>query len=149
MGVVKGKKYTGRIVVKGTPGARVKVALVWGEGEKDRQVVSLGPLTAGYKTVPFSFTAQADSTKASLEISGTGTGSFHVGTVSLMPADNIDGFRADTIPLLKQLNSGFWRWGGNYTSNFTWYDAIGDRDRRITTLHGMPCRATIWGRTSF
>ena len=47
-----------------------------------------------------------------------------------MPADNIHGFRPDTIALLRQIKSGFWRFGGNYTSNYTWYDAIGDPDKR-------------------
>ena len=47
-----------------------------------------------------------------------------------MPADNIEGFRADTIPLIRQIKSGFWRYGGNYTSNLIWYHTIGDRDRR-------------------
>ena len=32
-----------------------------------------------------------------------------------MPADNLHGFRPDTIALLRQLNSGFWRLpGGNF-----------------------------------
>ena len=47
-----------------------------------------------------------------------------------MPADNIEGFRADTIPLIRQIRSGFWRYGGNYTSNLIWYHTVGDRDRR-------------------
>ncbi len=54
----------------------------------------------------------------------------HIGTLSLMPADNIEGFRADTIPLIRQIKSGFWRYGGNYTSNLIWYHTIGDRDKR-------------------
>ena len=44
-----------------------------------------------------------------------------------MPADNIRGFRPDTIALLKQQRSGMWRSpGGNYRSAFEWRDAIGD-----------------------
>lgn len=130
LALVNGKKYTGHIVVKASAGARVSVALVWGSGDKDRQTVALGPLTAVYKTIPFSFTAQADSSNAAFEIAGAGSGDLHIGAVSLMPADNIDGFRPDTVALIKQIHSGFWRFGGNYTSNYTWYNAIGDRDRR-------------------
>ena len=130
LAIVKGKKYTGHIVVKGSPGALVRVALVWGAGSKDRQEIALGPLTAAYKTIPLSFTAQADSTDAAVEIVGEGAGDFHIGAVSLMPADNIQGFRADSIAQLKQVHSGFWRFGGNYTSNYTWYNAIGNRDKR-------------------
>ena len=128
--LVKGKKYTGHIVVKAAPGARIRVALIWGEGAMDRQTIDLAEVEAAYKTIPLSFVPQADTTNGSIEIVATGSGRFHVGAISMMPADNIHGFRADTIALLKQIKSGFWRFGGNYTSNYTWYNAIGDRDKR-------------------
>jgi alpha-N-arabinofuranosidase len=48
-----------------------------------------------------------------------------------MPADNIRGFRPDTIALLKQLRSDMYRFpGGNFLSAHEWRDAIGDPDRR-------------------
>ncbi|HEU5401252.1 MAG TPA: alpha-N-arabinofuranosidase, partial [Terriglobales bacterium] len=83
-----------------------------------------------YRKYAFQFTAPMDAGDASFQIVGRGSGSFHIGAVSLMPADNIHGFRPDTIALLHQIKSGFWRFGGNYTSNYSWYDAVGDRDRR-------------------
>ncbi len=71
----------------------------------------------------------------SLEITGTGSGNFHIGTVSLMPADNVDGFRPDTTALLRQLRSGMWRLpGGNFLSDWSWYDGIGDPDKRHADL---------------
>ena len=130
LALVKGKQYGGRIWLRGTPGCKVKVVLVWGTNENDRQTVDIPALTAAYVKYPLHFTASADASDAGIEITGTGTGDFHVGAVSLMPADNVDGFRPDTIALLKQIKSGFWRFGGNYTSNYSWYDAIGDRDMR-------------------
>src|SRR5207248_11804772 len=61
----------------------------------------------------------------------TGQGSFHIGAVSVMPADNIKGFRPDTVGLLKQQRSGMYRFpGGNFLSAHEWRDAIGDPDRR-------------------
>jgi alpha-N-arabinofuranosidase len=128
--VVKGKKYTGRIVLRGASGIQVKIALVWGSGENDRQVVTLSSVPEAFKTFPLSFVSQADSEDAALEITATGSGTFHIGAVSLMPADNVEGFRPDTIALIRQIKSGFWRFGGNYTSGYNWYDAIGDRDTR-------------------
>jgi alpha-N-arabinofuranosidase len=128
--LVKGKRYMGRIVVKATPGAHITVSLVWGQGASEHQTIVLSPLAETYKTIPLSFVAQADAADGAIEITGTGHGSFHVGAISLMPADNIHGFRPDTIALLKEIKSGFWRFGGNYTSNYTWYNAIGDRDQR-------------------
>jgi alpha-L-arabinofuranosidase len=130
LALVNGKRYTGRIYLRGTPGASVKVALVWGSGASDRQTITITALTSEYKKYFLSFTAAADATDAALEITGTGSGNFHIGTLSLMPADNIEGFRADTIPLIRQIKSGFWRYGGNYTSNLIWYHTIGDRDKR-------------------
>jgi len=129
--VVKGKTYTGRIWLKGTPGSRAEVALIWGDGASDREIVSIPSLTADYKKFPLKFTSKADSANAALEIAGTGSGNFHVGAVSLMPSDNIEGFRPDTIALLKSLHSGMWRLpGGNFLSDWMWYDAIGDPDKR-------------------
>ena len=54
-----------------------------------------------------------------------------VAGVSLMPADNVHGMRADTLALLRKLNAPIYRWpGGNFVSGYQWKDAIGDRDRR-------------------
>ncbi len=131
LAVVKGKKYAGRIYLRGTPGIKVKVSLTWGEGENDRQTVSIATLTHEYKKFSLNFISQVDTDAASLEITGTGTGNFHIGAVSLMPADNAQGFRPDTIALLRQLHSGFWRLpGGNFISDWNWYDSIGDIDKR-------------------
>jgi alpha-N-arabinofuranosidase len=127
----KGKAYTGRVVLAGTPGAKVTVSLVWGTGPGDRQVVPITGLRASYAKFPLKFTAGGDNNDGRIEITATGRGSFHIGAVSLMPADNIRGFRPDTTGLLKQLRSGMYRWpGGNYLSGHEWRDAIGDADKR-------------------
>ncbi len=93
--VRKGKVYTGRIVLAGSPGATVKVTLTWGKEPADRQTVTIGSLGAAYRKFPLRYTARTDTDEATLEITGTGLGSFHVGAVSLMPADNIEGFRPE------------------------------------------------------
>ncbi len=131
LSLVNGKKYVGRIYLRGTPGAKVNVSLVWGSGDNDKQSLTFTALTSEYKKLPLAFTSKADSSDAALEITGTGKGNFHVGTVSLMPADNVQGFRPDTIAALKKLHSGMWRLpGGNFLSDWVWYDAIGDPDKR-------------------
>src|SRR5579875_1868646 len=135
LSVVRGKEYIGRIYLRGTPGARVKVTLIWGKSDGDRQTVSFGPLSDTYKKYPLHFTAKADSNDAVFEITGTGSGSFHIGTVSLMPADNVQGFRPDTIALLQTLHSGMWRLpGGNFLSGWSWYNGVGDIDKRPPTF---------------
>ncbi len=127
----RGKEYTGRIFLAGTPGAVVKVTLVWGKGTADRQTVPIRTLGRAYRKFPLHYTAAADSDDAALEVTGTGRGSYHAGAVSLMPADNIDGFRAEVIAALKQLRFGVLRFpGGNFVSAYEWRFGVGDTDKR-------------------
>ncbi|HLJ51544.1 MAG TPA: hypothetical protein VKU01_36310 [Bryobacteraceae bacterium] len=127
----KSRAYSGRVVLAGGPGVSVTVSMVWGSGPAERQAFPIRGLESKYAKFPFEFTAGGDTDNGRIEIAATGTGSFHVGAVSLMPADNIRGFRRDTTGLLKQLRSGMYRFpGGNFLSAHEWRDAIGDPDRR-------------------
>jgi alpha-N-arabinofuranosidase len=129
--VRKGNAYTGRIVLTSSPGAMVKVSLIWGKESTDRQTINLRTTGTGYRKFPLRYTAATDSDNATLEITGTGTGSFHVGAVSLMPADNIEGFRPEVIAALKQLSFGVLRFpGGNFVSAYEWRYGVGDIDKR-------------------
>jgi alpha-N-arabinofuranosidase len=131
LAVRKGKSYTGRVILAGAPSATVKVTLAWGDATSERQTVVIGKLGPDYVKFPLSFHAEGDSDNARLEIVGTGSGAFHVGAVSLMPANNVNGFRAEVIAALKQLHSGVYRFpGGNFVSGHEWRDAIGDPDKR-------------------
>lgn len=124
------KDYTGRIVVAGDPGAHLVATLSWGSGAGQSQRVVV-PVRRQWATVPLRFSCRSGTTEGRLEISGTGTGSVAIGAVSLMPADNVRGFRKDTIGLLAAMDSGMWRFpGGNFTSGHDWKDAVGDPDRR-------------------
>jgi alpha-N-arabinofuranosidase len=131
LAVRKGRSYTGRVVLASTPGASVRVTLAWGNGADDRQTVVIDRLGSGYQKYPLRFEAAGDGDDARLEIIGTGTGSFHVGAVSLMPGNNEEGFRAEVVAALGQLHSGVYRFpGGNFVSGHEWRDAIGDPDKR-------------------
>lgn len=132
LGLEAAKAYVGRIWLAGTPEASpVRVSLVWGEAPHDRQTVTIDKLTAPYAKTPLEFTAGASTVEGRLEITAAGRGSLSVGTVSLMPADNVEGMRADTLELLKELDSPIYRWpGGNFVSGYNWKDGIGDPDRR-------------------
>jgi alpha-N-arabinofuranosidase len=126
-----GRAYTGRVALRGSPGARVSISLVWGPNPGDRQTIDVDTPSARYATFPLSFTAQADTSDGRFEIVGTGAGSFLVGVASLMPADNVSGFKASTIRWLKELGIEIARWpGGNFVSAYDWRDGIGDRDKR-------------------
>ena len=132
LGVVAGKQYIGYVWVKPLNGpAEVEVTLVWGEGAKDRASTHIKFLGPDYAKHNFALTAAAGTEKgAALEIRVL-SGDVLLGPLSIMPADNIHGMRADTVALLKQLNGTVYRWpGGNFASGYDWRDGIGDRDRR-------------------
>jgi alpha-N-arabinofuranosidase len=129
--VANGKAYEGRVYLAGDPGAKVVVRLVWGSGARDSQSVTIPALTSAYQKFPFRFTPAADSADARLEIVGTGSGAFHIGTASLMPADNVQGFHAGMIRLFKEEGFKMFKWpGGNFVSAYDWRDGLGDRDKR-------------------
>ncbi|MEW5901158.1 MAG: alpha-L-arabinofuranosidase C-terminal domain-containing protein, partial [Acidobacteriota bacterium] len=132
LAIIKGKKYVGRIVLAGDPGAvPIRVSLVWGAGPAGRQTVEISDLRDDYHTFPLSFTVRETSENARLEVQSSGAEAFRVGAVSLMPADNVEGFRPEVLALIKDLDSPVYRWpGGNFVSGYNWKDGIGDPDRR-------------------
>ena len=133
LNLVQGGTYDGHIYLAGDPTAKVTIH-VTSATNADRGDTGLsiptGTLDPDYRKFTFSFKAEG-SGPARFEIVGTGTGSFHVGAVSLMPADNLSGFRPEAIAALKSLRSGVYRFpGGNFVSAHEWHYAIGDPDKR-------------------
>lgn len=132
LGLIAGKAYHGYLWLagQGTVGP-VQVSLVWGDDRQDRQTVTIREVSERYVRTPMQFTSARSTDNGRLEIVSTGTGRLAVGTVSLMPADNVHGMRADTLKLLAELDSPVYRWpGGNFVSGYDWKDGVGDRDRR-------------------
>ncbi|MHC4659666.1 MAG: alpha-L-arabinofuranosidase C-terminal domain-containing protein, partial [Planctomycetota bacterium] len=132
LGLVKGKKYTGYIVLAAEEAdTEVEIYLGLAKGSEGHQVVTLPRLSEDFKKYPFEFTSGGDTEDGWLEILVFGKGAVTVGAISLMPADNINGMRADTLKLLKELNAPIYRWpGGNFVSGYDWRDGIGERDKR-------------------
>jgi alpha-N-arabinofuranosidase len=132
LALIRDREYAGRVVLAGDRSAApVKVSLVWGPEPAMRQTVEIKGIGPEYRTFPLSFRAGVSTENGWLEIVSAGRGSFSVGTVSIMPADNIDGFRPEVLALLKELDAPVYRWpGGNFASGYDWRDGIGDRDKR-------------------
>jgi alpha-N-arabinofuranosidase len=130
LAVIGGKKYEGYVLLAGDSTAvPISVRLVLDDGKVLEHKIS--KLTSEYQKTALRFAVPSSSENARLEIIATGTGVFKIGTVSLMPADNIKGWRRDTVSLLKELNSPVYRWpGGNFVSGYNWKDGIGERDQR-------------------
>ena len=103
----------------------------WGGGASARQTVIIKKVRADWQTIPIAFRAGATTDNGRIEIVIRGAGSVRIGAVSLMPADNISGWRKDTVARLRELAATVYRWpGGNFVSGYDWKDGIGDRDRR-------------------
>jgi alpha-L-arabinofuranosidase len=129
LGLKENLGYAGRIVLKAGPGIKkVSITLKW---DGNKEVVEIDGLTSKYSSYPLEFRSGTLVHDAVLSIEPFGRGKIWVGTVSLMPSDNIEGFRSDVLSLLRELNSPIYRWpGGNFVSGYNWRDGIGDRDRR-------------------
>jgi alpha-L-arabinofuranosidase len=120
-----GQRYDVRIVLSaaGLAGP-VRVAL----GQVTQLLPTVGP---GWQTFSFSLAAQADDDAATFAITFDAPGKLWIGAVSLMPADNVQGWRRDVVALCKELKVPVLRYpGGNFVSGYHWQDGIGDRDRR-------------------
>jgi alpha-N-arabinofuranosidase len=132
LGVVAGLRYDGYVWAKPLSGrAVIEVTLVWGEDPADRVSTTLTFNGRDYVRQPFALTPAAGNARhARLELRVSG-GDVLLGPPSLMPSDNVNGLRRDTLGLMKQLNGTIYRWpGGNFVSGYDWRDGIGDRDRR-------------------
>jgi alpha-N-arabinofuranosidase len=132
LGVIAGLRYDGYVWAKPLGGnAEVEVTLVWGAGANERASTKLAFKGKDFSKQTFALTPKAGTEKgAMLELRVLG-GDVLLGPPSLMPSDNVNGLRKDTLALLKQLNSTIYRWpGGNFASGYDWRDGIGDRDRR-------------------
>ncbi len=130
LGVVKDKQYVGRIILAGDIASAPVIVRIAAEGADDIDIEfnDIGP---EFKKYPIEFKAPASSDNASIDIISTGKGTFRIGTLSLMPADNINGWRSDVVELLKELDSPVYRWpGGNFVSGYNWRDGIGEQDKR-------------------
>ncbi len=130
LGLVAGREYVGYIILAGEgEGLRVDVAL--GSPNGRAQSTTITDLTKVFAKRDWRFKAAATSDEGTLTITCRGKGTIRIGTVSLMPADNVKGMRADTLVLLKELDAPIYRWpGGNFVSGYDWKDGIGPRDRR-------------------
>lgn len=126
LGLVKGKTYVGRIVVSAKNRTKIQISLIWDGGW---QTKSFDVKNCDFKTFNFKFTSESDTSNGKLEI--VFNNKVSINAVSLMPADNIKGMRADTLKLLKELNAPIYRWpGGNFVSGYDWRNGIGPIDKR-------------------
>ena len=127
------KSYIGRIVYKAENGVTgVEIGL-----ETTNSSTAMGLINSestDFITKEFKLKPKSNfGDLAKLNVSFKGTGKVTLAAISLMPEDNIEGFRPDVIALLKELDSPIYRWpGGNFVSGYDWKDGIGNPDARPT-----------------
>jgi len=132
IGLLKDMDYTGSIVLSGNlSGGTVSVTLKWGNSASEKETMYINSLNGSFTKIPLKFRSKALTNNAAISIEINNGAICSIGTLSLMPANNIDGFRSDVIALLRELNSPVYRWpGGNFVSGYNWQDGIGERDLR-------------------
>jgi alpha-L-arabinofuranosidase len=113
----------------------VEVAL-WGEG-KTYASAEFRP-SEDWQRFQAAWTPGADDDNAVLGISFRGPGVLWIDQVSLMPTDNVFGWRRDVAEALKALKPGVIRFGGSTTEGFDWTAVIGDPAKRVPFT-------TCWG----
>jgi alpha-L-arabinofuranosidase len=129
-----GKRYTGRIVLSSDEDTEVSITLMSSANKSNRQTIKIKS-TKDWSTVSFEIEPKITTTDARIEITATGLGNLRLGAISLMPADNIKGFRADTLALMREMDCKILRMpGGNFISAYDWKNTIGPMDKRPPVL---------------
>jgi alpha-N-arabinofuranosidase len=80
--------------------------------------------------------------RAVFELRAEGHGNVWADKLSLMAADNLDGWRRDVVEAIKDVHPAVVRWGGSTCDpgQYRWKNGIGDRDLRT------PFANKVWGR---
>jgi alpha-L-arabinofuranosidase len=88
------------------------------------------------------FVSRGTTDRAVFEVEARGRGRLWLDRLSLMPDDNVDGWRRDVVEAMRELAPPVVRWGGSTVDpgHYRWSDAIGDRDLRPSFVN------RVWGR---
>ncbi|MGZ5469663.1 MAG: alpha-L-arabinofuranosidase C-terminal domain-containing protein, partial [Candidatus Aminicenantales bacterium] len=80
--------------------------------------------------------------RAVFEVEARGTESLWLDKLSLMPEDNVEGWRRDVVDAMRELGPPVLRWGGSTIDPgpYRWAEAIGERDCRPSFVN------RVWGR---
>ncbi len=95
-----------------------------------------------WRKVQARLTSSGTTDRAVLEIEAGGGGPVWLDKLSLMPEDNVQGWRRDVVEAMKELAPPILRWGGSTVDPgpYRWSDAVGDRDLRPSFVN------RVWGR---
>lgn len=146
LNVRKGAKYRfSGYFRSSTPGSVVTIVLkaLVPDGTWMRLAAARLPgLDAAWRKHCLELVSTGTTDRAVFEVRVEGEGSLWADKLSLMPADNLDGWRADVIDAIKAAHPAVLRWGGSACDpgQYRWKDGIGDPDLRV------PFANHVWGR---
>jgi alpha-L-arabinofuranosidase len=145
LAVKQGALYHASGWIRGEGEVRVQVALE--ARAPDGSTIELATGDAWQPTAQYTrFSAKLQPTGSSDRVGfvlrATGKGTVWADQLSLMPEDNLQGWRPDVIHAIKASKPALIRWGGSVVDPgaYRWKNGIGERDRR----HPFP--NVNWGR---
>jgi alpha-N-arabinofuranosidase len=102
----------------------------------------LPALSTEWRRCELSLPSRGTTDRAVFEIAVDGAGHVWADKLSLMPGDNVHGWRRDVVDVVRDLHPPIMRWGGSVIDPgaYRWKNGIGDRDLRT------PFRNQVWGR---
>lgn len=102
----------------------------------------LPALSPNWQKYSVKLTSLGQTEQAVFELRAEGHGNLWADKLSLMPEDNLLGWRPDVVAAIKEVRPAVIRWGGSSVDpgHYRWKNGIGDRDLRT------PWRNENWGR---
>ncbi len=96
----------------------------------------------GWQKYSAELVSSGESEQTVFELEAAGSGTLCADKLSLMPGDNLKGWRRDVVQVIKDARPGVIRWGGSTCDHgeYRWKNGIGDRDQRV------PFPNKVWGR---
>lgn len=111
-------------------------------GFEELAAVELGKPSAQWGRVSGVLKSRGTTEQAIFELRALGEGTLRVDKVSLMPEQNLLGWRTDVVEAIRASRPSIIRWGGSVVDPgaYRWKGSIGERDLRV------PFANTNWGR---
>jgi alpha-N-arabinofuranosidase len=126
----KGRTYDVRLVLSQS-GMAGPLRVSLGKGGRTYAEHVIPAVAPQWRSETFSLVASEDDPEAEFAITFDHPGQVWIGAASLMPSDNVQGWRRDVLELTREMRPPVLRYpGGNFVSGYHWQDGIGDRDQR-------------------
>jgi alpha-N-arabinofuranosidase len=102
----------------------------------------LPALSEQWRKYAVEMNSRGTTDRAVFELQAEGNGNLWADKLSLMPRDNLQGWRTDVVEAVKEVGPGVIRWGGSSVDpgHYRWKEGIGDRDQRTPWINQN------WGR---